>query len=207
MYHDWGDSGPRNKTVTGTQSLPSSCSHSSGHSGSHIMKKSVHSEAQLGSSLQACGNREGTKPTWGDWKMLQEVTSENELALHKWRCVVLGNLIPLSLSNGYQQYFTGLGGRLNEIVCEQCLVQSRDPSRSSTCGSWLSLEDVDDGESTTRERKNQSEAWGKGRGRGTLCPGLLMQPFPEQAYWQIWVRIETLIIQNASQGFSHDLQI
>ena len=37
--------------------------------------------------------------------------------------MVLGNLIPLSLSNGYQQYFTGLGGRLNEIVCEQCLVQ------------------------------------------------------------------------------------
>jgi len=46
----------------------------------------------------------------------------------------------------------------------------------------LSLEDADDGESTTRERKNQSEAWGKGRGRGTLCPGLLIQPFSEQAY-------------------------
>ena len=96
--------------------------------------------------------------------------------------MVLGNLIPLSLSNGYQQYFTGLGGRLNETVCEQCLVQSQDPSRSSTCGNWLSLEDADDGESTTRERKNQSEAWGKGRSRGTVCPGLLMQPFPEQAY-------------------------
>ena len=33
--------GPRNKTVTRPQSLPSSRSHSRGDNGSHIMKKSV----------------------------------------------------------------------------------------------------------------------------------------------------------------------
>lgn len=36
------------------------------------MNSLCHSEAQLGSSLGACGNREGTKPEQG--KMLQEVT-------------------------------------------------------------------------------------------------------------------------------------
>ena len=67
-----------------------------------LWRSLCHSEAQLRSSLGVCGNREGTKPAWGDRKMLQEVTSENELELHKWSCVVLGNLIPLSLSKCYQ---------------------------------------------------------------------------------------------------------